>query len=181
MLDALRAAGEQLESALPLAAVSALPLRVAHHDCKLDNLLFDADTGAALCVLDLDTSMPGRLLSDFGELVRSSTGGRAGKASAEGVSLDLNAFDALAAGYLGELAETLSADERETLPLAGAHMALMNALRFAADHLAGDVYFRIFEPGENLARAASQTALGAAMLRAEGELRRRVARALTEV
>ena len=67
------------------------------------------------------------------------------------------------------------------LPLAGAHMALMNALRFATDHLEGDVYFRLFEPGQNLARARNQLALASAMLRAADELRERWAQASVEL
>jgi Ser/Thr protein kinase RdoA (MazF antagonist) len=180
VLDALRLACSALERALPQAKLDALPTRVAHHDCKLDNLLFDAHTGEALCVLDLDTSMPGLLLSDFGELVRSSCAAGASEATARGVRFDMDAFSALARGYLRELADTLTPAEHETLPLAGAHMALMNALRFATDHLEGDVYFRLFEPGQNLARARAQLALANRMLGAAEQLRERLALASVE-
>ena len=175
VLDVLRRTCERLERVLPNAMVMALPSRIAHHDCKLDNLLFDARSGEALCVLDLDTSMPGHLLSDFGELVRSSIATAEAETDSDRVRIDRDAFSALARGYLGELADTLTPAERETLPLAGAHMALMNALRFATDHLEGDIYFRQFEPGQNLARARRQLALAQAMLAAEDELRERLA------
>ena len=119
--------------------------------------------------------MPGHLLSDFGELVRSSIATAEAETDSDRVRIDRDAFSALARGYLGELADTLTPAERETLPLAGAHMALMNALRFATDHLEGDIYFRQFEPGQNLARARTQLALAQAMLAAEDELRERLA------
>ena len=73
-IDALRACAAELERRLPEGSVAALPRRVVHHDCKLNNLLLDAATGEALCVIDLDTVMEGTLLSDFGELVRTATG-----------------------------------------------------------------------------------------------------------
>ncbi|MBW2269838.1 MAG: phosphotransferase [Deltaproteobacteria bacterium] len=181
VLDALRRACEALERALPEATVDALPRRIAHHDCKLDNLLFDVRSGEALCVLDLDTSMPGRLLSDFGELVRSATTSGADESDASSVRFDQDAFSALACGYLRELANTLTPAERETLPLAGARMALMNAVRFATDHLEGDIYFRLLQPGQNLERARTQLALTEAMLAAEDELRERLVRASVEL
>jgi hypothetical protein len=163
-IDALRRTVDTLEHALPAATLAALPQRVAHHDCKLDNLLFDAATGEALCVLDLDTTMPGSWLSDFGELVRSATSGSAGEAGGDAVRFDVDAFAALARGYLEAVGDQLTDTERTALPLAGAHMAVMNALRFATDHLEGDVYFRLFRPGQNLERARSQRRLAAKML-----------------
>ncbi len=177
-LDALRGAVSRLERALPREQLAGLPQRIAHHDCKLDNLLVDERDGTARCVVDLDTTMPGSWLSDFGELVRSAAA-RGGEARTDGPAFDLAAFDALAEGYAGVLAHRLTPDEIEALPLAGAHLALMNALRFATDHLEGDVYFRIFEPGQNRARAHAQRRLAEAMLARADELRAHFAAALS--
>lgn len=163
-LERLRAARAELERWLPAADVASLPLRVAHHDCKLDNLLFDATSGKALCVVDLDTTMPGTLLSDFGELVRSATGGGRDESESGQPQLDLRVFDALARGYLGAAGSLLEDAELRAFPLAGAHLALMNAMRFLTDHLEGDVYFRLFRPGQNLARAETQLALAEQVL-----------------
>jgi Ser/Thr protein kinase RdoA (MazF antagonist) len=166
-IAALRAACARLEQALPERVVAALPRRVVHHDCKLDNLLFDAESGEPLCVVDLDTVMEGTLLSDFGELVRSAASRAAeDERDLARVDLDLGLFEALATGYLEGTAALITAAERRALPLAGCRMALMNAARFLADHLEGDVYFRIDHEGHNLERARSQLRLGERMLAA---------------
>lgn len=172
-IDALHAAARSLETALPEAQVAALPRRIAHHDCKLDNLLVDRVDGRPLCVIDLDTTMPGSWLSDFGELVRSASASGAGS-DADAARVDLDAFAALAAGFTGALGELLTPGEIDAFPIAGARLALMNALRFATDHLTGDVYFRTKQPGQNLARARAQRRLGEEMLSRAPALRDRL-------
>jgi Ser/Thr protein kinase RdoA (MazF antagonist) len=164
-LAGLRAALARLEERFPLAQREALPRRVAHHDCKLDNLLFDARTQEALCVIDLDTVMEGTLVSDFGELVRT-TACRAAEDERDlaRIDFDLALFAALARGYLEGAGPLLGSAERRALPFAGALLALMNALRFLTDHLAGDGYFRIHRPGHNLDRARAQLRLAECML-----------------
>lgn len=164
-LEALSRHARAVLNALADAGFADLPRRVVHHDCKLDNLLFDSAGGKALCVVDLDTVMPGNLLSDFGELVRSSTNtGSEDAREIERVDFDLEIYTALARGYREGIGPLLSAAERRALPLAGPLFSLMNGVRFLTDHLEGDVYFRIEHPAQNLARARAQLRLATRML-----------------
>ena len=170
-LEALFRHSRAVQSALADSGFAGLPRRVVHHDCKLDNLLFDAEGKRALCVIDLDTVMPGNLLSDFGELVRSSTntGSEDGR-DAHALGFDLEIYAALARGYLDEVGPLLTEAERRTLPLSGPLLSLMNGVRFLTDHLEGDVYFRIEHPEQNLARARAQIRLATRMLANEDAL-----------
>lgn len=155
-----------------LRALPTLPLRPVHNDCKLDNLLVDAKSGEPLCVIDLDTVMPGNLLADFGELTRTgATRAAEDERDLSRVDFDLERFRGLAAGYLEGLGESMSPEERAALPLAGPLLTLENAARFLSDHLSGDVYFRIQRPGQNLDRARCQLRLLERMLDAEREMR----------
>jgi hypothetical protein len=169
---ALRARCAELMQGLSAHAVDRLPRRVAHHDCKLENLLFDAASGEALCVIDLDTVMPGTLLSDFGELVRSSTNTASeDEPDASRVDFDLEVFGALASGYLEGVGPVLTPAERAALALAGPLLTLMNAVRFLADHLQGDRYFAIERTGHNLDRARAQLRLAERMLAQQPAMR----------
>lgn len=166
----LRHALASLERALPAARLAALPRRIAHHDCKLNNLLLDARSGEALCVIDLDTVMPGTLLSDFGSLVRTATCRAAeDERELEKIDFDLELFEALARGYLAGAGELLGEAERDALACAGALLTLLDASRFLTDHLAGDVYFRVHREGQNLDRARAQLRLAERMLERERE------------
>jgi Ser/Thr protein kinase RdoA (MazF antagonist) len=153
-IESLREARRRLAAVLPPDARAALPLRWVHNDCKLNNVLFDARTGEALCVIDLDTVMRGSLLADFGDLVRTAVcfapEDARDPAEAEPVP---ELYRALARGYLEGTAEILTPAELDALPLAGPLITLETALRFASDHLAGDRYFRVERPGQNLDRA----------------------------
>ncbi len=157
-----------------------LPRRIAHHDCKLNNVLFDASATHAVCVVDLDTVMPGTLLSDFGELVRSAAVRRTEQSrDPEHVDLDLDAYAAIAAGYMAGAGELLSRIEKRAMHLAPPLLALMNAVRFMTDHLQGDSYFRIDTPGQNLERAHKQALLARRLLDRLQEARKIVASAET--
>jgi Ser/Thr protein kinase RdoA (MazF antagonist) len=177
-----RATHARLREALAACDPSRAPLRVMHHDCKLNNLLFDAQTGEALCVIDLDTVMQGTLLSDFGELVRTATHrGPADETRLETSRFDLSLFEALARGYAAGARAWLRPSEAPLLPLAGPTLALMNAIRFLTDHLAGDVYFRIHREAHNLDRHRAQLTLTERMLERLQEAQRITASALAEV
>ena len=166
---------EQLERALAEAAFSTLPRRVVHNDCKLNNVLIDAETGEGLCVIDLDTVMEGNVLCDFGELVRSGTcRSPEDERNLASMAFDLELFAALTAGYLAGAADFLTAQEKQILPLAGPNLTLENAVRFLADHLSGDVYFRIHREGHNLDRARAQLRLLELMMESLEEVRRAV-------
>lgn len=133
----------------------ALPLRPVHNDTKLANVLLDSVTGEGLCVLDLDTVMPGFAPHDFGDLIRSAAfdGGEEDEAR-----LDLDRLRALSNGYLAGAGNSLTQVEREAFGLGARVLAYELGLRFLTDHLEGDRYFAITRPGQNLIRARAQFA-----------------------
>jgi len=134
--------------------------RVTHNDTKLDNLLFDTASGQALCVIDLDTVMPGLALYDFGDLARSAACTAAeDELQLDKVRVDPDIFGALAKGFLEGTEPGLSAVERENLVGATQVFAYTLGLRFLTDFLEGDRYFRIHREGHNLDRARAQFAL----------------------
>ena len=158
--------------AAPELAPGALPRRVVHNDCKLNNLLLDDRSGEALCVVDLDTVMPGAVLFDFGELARTGACPAAeDERDLAHIRLDPELFRALARGFVAGTRGLLAGEEIRALALAGPLMALENAVRFLTDHLEGDRYFRIARPGHNLDRARAQLRLAERMLEAEREMR----------
>lgn len=164
-LDAAARSFERVGDALRASGVADLPRRIAHNDCKLNNVLFDEGRGEALCVIDLDTVMAGSLLADFGDLVRTAASTAAeDERDLDAIDLDLERFEALAQGYRAGAGSLLGEAERSALPLAGAALSLENAVRFLADHLDGDRYFRVHRPGHNLDRARAQLRLAERML-----------------
>lgn len=156
-IQAERALAEVLP---PLLASGAVPLRVTHNDAKLANVLLDARTGDPLCIVDLDTVMPGSALYDFGDLVRSSVSPTAeDEADLSRIAVSLEFFGALAGAYVEGTGTALTARERDLLVFAGRLITFEQAVRFLTDHLEGDRYFRIARPGHNLSRCRAQLAL----------------------
>lgn len=141
-----------------------LPLRVTHNDTKLNNILFDEETREALCIIDLDTVMPGLSHYDFGDSIRfgASTGAEDEKDLSK-VSLDLNLFEAFTRGFLEGCGGSLTDKEIETLPMGAKLMTYECGIRFLADFLEGDVYFRVHRENHNLDRARTQFKLVADM------------------
>jgi len=138
-------------------AAGAVPLRVTHNDTKINNVMLDDATGAGICVIDLDTVMPGSVLYDFGDQVRTSVGHFAeNEQDLSKVYVDLDRYRALVGGYLETAGGFITRAERELLPIAGTLITFEIGLRFLADYLAGDVYFRTHRPHENLDRARTQ-------------------------
>lgn len=137
----------------------ALPVRVTHNDTKLNNVLLDSKTGKALCVIDLDTVMPGLSVYDYGDSIRfgASTAGEDEKDLSR-VNLDLSMFRIYTQGYL-TACRGLSAAEVEMLPLGAKTMTLECGMRFLTDHLNGDVYFSISQENQNLDRSRTQAKL----------------------
>lgn len=153
-------------------AAHDLPRRTVHNDCKISNILFDRTTGEALCVVDLDTTMPGLAAYDFGDMVRSMSH-RADEDAREtaGARVDLELFAALAKGYL-DGAGFLTEAERRSLVDGALVLTLEQAVRFLTDHLDGDVYFRVERHGQNLDRCRVQLALLESLLARDADLRR---------
>ena len=141
-----------------------LPLRVTHNDTKLNNVLLDTATRKSLCVLDLDTVMPGSSLYDFGDSIRFGAATAAeDEPDTSKMTLDLHLFEVYTKGFL-EAAPSLTNMEVSMLPLGAYIMTLELAVRFLKDYLDGDLYFsKIAYPEHNLVRARSQMALVADM------------------
>ena len=134
-----------------------LPMRTVHGDTKLNNVLFCNDTDRALCIVDLDTCMPGYSLYDFGDLVRFTAATSAeDEQDLDKAGTDLDLYRQLVNGYLEGTRGALSKAEIELMPFAARLVTYTIGLRFLADHLAGDVYFKVHRPGHNLDRARVQ-------------------------
>ena len=147
-----------------LKVSGALPERITHNDTKLNNVLLDATTGQGLCVLDLDTVMPGLSLYDFGDLVRSACNPVAeDDPNPSRVIARADVFEALVTGYLRGTAGALQPLERDHLLVAGQLLSFECGLRFLTDHLLGDTYFKIHRPNQNLDRGRTQWALVASL------------------
>ena len=155
-----------------------LPLRVTHNDTKLNNVLLDAKTRKALCVIDLDTVMPGSSLYDFGDSIRFGANTAAeDEQDVSKVSLSLPLFESYTKGFLAGCAGSLTRAEVEMLPMGAKLMTLECGIRFLADYLMGDTYFKTAYPEHNLVRARTQIALVADMEEKWGEMENIVARA----
>lgn len=138
-------------------ADGSIPLRVTHNDTKLNNVMIDNKTGKGLCVIDLDTVMPGSLLYDFGDALRAGTNTAAeDETNLDLVSMDVDMFEAFARGFCDELAESFTKREVELLAMSGIIMTFECGIRFLTDHLNGDTYFKIHREGHNLDRARNQ-------------------------
>ena len=132
-------------------------IRVTHNDTKINNILFDCNSGEAICVIDLDTVMPGSVLYDFGDALRvgASTGAE-DETDLEKVHFDLGAFRSFTEGYLGEMKEELTDLEKELLPISAAILTYECGIRFLTDYLNGDTYFKVQREHHNLERARNQ-------------------------
>ncbi len=150
----------------------ALPVRVTHNDTKINNVLFDADTRRAICVIDLDTVMPGLSVYDFGDAIRfgASTAAEDEKDLGK-VGLDLHLFRVFTRGFL-EACPSLTDEEIVCLPLGAYTMTIECGSRFLADYLKGDRYFSVDYPEHNLDRARTQFKLIADMEKKWDEMRR---------
>jgi aminoglycoside phosphotransferase (APT) family kinase protein len=144
---------------------------VAHNDTKLNNVLLDDVSGEGLCVIDLDTVMPGCALTDFGDLARSAaTRAAEDERDLARVRVETDLFAALADGFVRGAGASLGAAERAALPFGALLMTFVIGSRFLADHLRGDRYFRVHREGHNLDRARAQLALVRDYERKQGEL-----------
>ena len=141
---------EQLEDGV-------LPLRVTHNDTKLNNILFDKDTEEGLCIIDLDTIMPGLAANDFGDSIRfGASTAEEDEQDLEKVHFDIDLYEIYVKGYLEMAKEVLTPAEIESLPWGARLMTLECGMRFLADFLQGDVYFKTAYPEHNLVRARTQ-------------------------
>ena len=150
---------EQMKLIRKLAQRGLIPLRVVHHDTKINNVLFSAQN-KALCVIDLDTVMPGFVHDDFGDAIRTFTNtGEEDDPDLSRVSMNLSFFEAFAEGFLGATSNMLTQIEKEYLPLSALVMTYMQTIRFLTDYLNGDTYYKIHHPRHNLQRTKAQMQL----------------------
>ncbi len=137
-----------------------LPTRITHNDTKINNVMLDEETDEAVCVIDLDTVMPGLALYDFGDMVRTATcTASEDEEDLTQVVMQLPFFESLTEGYLDAAHEFLTQAEIEQLPFAGWLITTEIGMRFLTDYLDGDKYFRTEKPEHNLIRARNQLAL----------------------
>lgn len=145
---------------LNLNAQGAIPERITHNDTKLNNVMLDDSTGEGVCVIDLDTVMPGLVHYDFGDMVRTSTSPAAeDEKDLSKVKMQFNMFEALLRGYLTTAGDFLNPVELEHLPFAGKLITMEIGVRFLTDFLSGDVYFKVHREGHNLDRCRTQFTL----------------------
>lgn len=141
-----------------------LPLRVTHNDTKLNNILFDTNTGKALCVVDLDTIMPGYSVNDFGDSIRfGATTALEDETDLTKVNFDISLYELYVKGFIEGAKGGLTEGELEMLPIGAIMMTFECGMRFLADYLNGDTYFRIHRPSHNLDRCRNQFKLVADM------------------
>ncbi|MFA5189940.1 MAG: aminoglycoside phosphotransferase family protein [Verrucomicrobiia bacterium] len=138
-------------------AAGKIPERITHNDTKFNNVMLDWETGHAMCVLDLDTVMPGLVLYDFGDMIRTTTSPTVeDEEDLSKVAMQMPMFEALARGYVGAATSFLTQAEKSYLAFSGKLITFTIGIRFLADYLSGDTYFRVHRPHHNLDRCRTQ-------------------------
>ena len=165
-LDAMRHLAPIITNAF---AAGLIPERITHNDTKINNVMLDSATGEAICVIDLDTVMPGLALYDFGDLVRvAANPAREDAGKLRGLEARRDMYDACAEGFLAGFDGYLTEQEIKLMPVAGAVITFELAVRFLSDYLDGDRYFKTARPGHNLDRARTQIALARSLEKLAG-------------
>lgn len=148
------------EKIINLIKNNELPIRITHNDTKINNVMLNKETNEGECVIDLDTVMPGTVLYDFGDMIRTSTSPvEEDEKDISKVTMRLDIFEALAKGYLEELAEALTEVEISNLIYGAKVIVYEQAIRFLTDYIMNDVYYSISYPEHNLIRTRTQLAL----------------------
>jgi hypothetical protein len=156
-IDFVIARQSEMSQLVEMLASGELPLRVTHNDTKISNVLFDEKTGEAVCMIDLDTVMPGTLLYDFGDAARTMTNTAAeDEPNLSLVDFNLDYFEQLARGFIQNTSGILTAQELSLLSFSAILMTLECGMRFLDDYLKGDVYFSTSRKNHNLDRARVQ-------------------------
>lgn len=143
-----------------MLASGEIPLRVTHNDTKLNNIMLDKETGRGICVIDLDTVMPGSALYDYGDSIRfGANTGEEDEKDLSKISCDLNLFELYTKGFIEGCGGSLTEKEIRLLPMGAKLMTLECGIRFLTDYLEGDHYFKIHRPEHNLDRCRTQFAM----------------------
>lgn len=153
-----------------------LPMCSTHNDTKVNNVLLDDETGTSLCIIDLDTVMPGLALYDFGDLVRTAANtAHEDERRLDRIDVNMDLFAPLARGYIDGAGDALGPASRELMPFAGKLITFETGIRFLTDYLEGDRYFKTHHPHHNLERCRAQFRLVEAIEARETEMARVVA------
>ncbi len=156
-IDFIMKRADETKRLLQLQAEGAIPERITHNDTKVNNILIDDLTGDGICVIDLDTVMPGLSLYDFGDMVRAGTSpAEEDEVDLAKVGMRFEMYEALYRGFLSSAGSFLTEAERENLPFSGKLITFEIAIRFLTDYLEGDVYFKVKRPEHNLERCRNQ-------------------------
>lgn len=154
---------------------AGLPERVTHNDTKFNNVMLDDTTGEGICVIDLDTVMPGLVLYDFGDMVRTTTSpAKEDEQDLSRVTMQFPMFEALVRGYLASAGSFLTPAEKRYLAFSGKLITFEIGIRFLTDHLAGDTYFKVHREGHNLDRCRTQFRLVESIERQQDQMNRLV-------
>lgn len=152
-------------------AKGTVPVRITHNDTKINNVMLDVQTHKGICVIDLDTVMPGLSLYDFGDMVRTGTSPvEEDDTDLSKVSMRMQMFEMLAKGFAEETHSFLTDVEKKNLAFSGKLITFEQMIRFLGDYLAGDTYYKILRPGHNLDRARNQMKLVQSIIRQEEEM-----------
>jgi Ser/Thr protein kinase RdoA (MazF antagonist) len=158
-IDFVRRRSDEMKIILNLGKEGKIPVRITHNDTKFNNILLD-ENDRALCVIDLDTVMPGYIHYDFGDAIRTAANIAAeDEKELSKISMDINLFEAYASGYLSETMDMLNNVEKEYLAFAPGLITFTIAVRFLTDYLDGDNYFKVHHEHHNLQRAKAQMRL----------------------
>ena len=156
-IEFLQANGWIFETFPKLIEQGHLPIRITHNDTKINNVMIDDQTNEGVCVIDLDTVMPGLALYDFGDIMRTTLSPAAeDEQDLSKVSMKMPRFEAILKGYLSSAAAFLNKVEKEHLVFCGKMITLVIGTRFLTDFLCGDVYFKVHRQGHNLDRCRTQ-------------------------
>lgn len=158
------ARAEDMGAAQSMLEAGKLPLRVTHNDTKLNNIMIDDETGEAICIIDLDTIMPGLSIFDFGDSIRfGANTAEEDETDLSKISLSLDLFEIYTKGFLEGCQGSLTKEELDMLPMGAKLMTLECGIRFLTDYLQGDTYFKIHRENHNLDRTRTQFGLVADM------------------
>lgn len=153
------------------ASGATLPVRVVHHDTKINNVVFDQNSGEALCVIDLDTLMPGTVLSDFGDMVRTFVPTFSdAEPDATKIEVRMNIFEAMCRGFMAATSAMLTDIEKKHLLDGGKYITFIQVIRFLGDYLNGDIYYKTRYNTQNLDRTKNQLTLLESILKHEEEM-----------
>ncbi|WP_309399431.1 phosphotransferase enzyme family protein [Cerasicoccus maritimus] len=180
-IDFLHARQDDFGMVVKQMSAGNIPERVTHNDTKLNNVMIDDFSGEGVCVIDLDTVMPGCVLYDFSDMVRTATNSALeDETDLSKVSMQMPMFEALLQGYLGVAAGFLNDYEKEGLGQSAKLMAMECGIRFLTDYLQGDTYFKIKHPAHNLDRCRTQFALVESIEQQQSEIDRLIQRTFIE-